>query len=342
MKTDVTAWTDQCLTCIRFRKRPTKQEQVAVKPTLMHPWAEVMVDCEGSSQPPDERGNTYTLTYLCCMCHAVFLEPMLNLSAREVRRAFARAIFRSGTIPKLLRSDRGPEFKNLLMKEFCALIGLRHRLGTPWRPVEQAGVERVHQEMQKILGILLLDVIRTVRSYWSELLVVVEFVIYTTPGPHGYTPRDIDRRWSVSSPLAKDLAPFEILEFEPTSDYVQRIFAEYRVIMETILKWYAASSEKRAKLANRYRRARELTVGMRVVYRDPRARAAGGRTTWKEAMTEPLVVVVTDGNKLALRAPDGNRLANCLMENCVIVSDEADDYERQTFTDRPEGTSPSI
>ena len=35
---------------------------------------------------------------------------MLNLSAREVRRAFARCIFRSGTIPRILRSDRGPEF----------------------------------------------------------------------------------------------------------------------------------------------------------------------------------------------------------------------------------------
>ena len=83
------------------------------------------------------------------------------------------------------------------MQEFVALVGMRHTFGTPWRPVEQAGVERVYQELQKLLGILLLDVIRTARSYWSELLVVVEFVLYTTPGPHGYTPRDIDRRWSV-------------------------------------------------------------------------------------------------------------------------------------------------
>ena len=54
-------------------------------------------------------------------------------------------------------------------------------------------MERVHQEMQKILGIRVLDVVRTARSYWSELLVVVEFVLYTTPGSHGFTPRDIDR-----------------------------------------------------------------------------------------------------------------------------------------------------
>ena len=33
MKTDVFTWYDECLTCIRFRKRPTRQDQVAVKPT---------------------------------------------------------------------------------------------------------------------------------------------------------------------------------------------------------------------------------------------------------------------------------------------------------------------
>ena len=72
--------------------------------------------------------------------------------------------------------------------------------------------------MQKILGILILDVVRTARSYWSELLVVVEFMLYTTPGPHGFTPRDIDRRWSVRSPLEKELLSLIHIS-EPTRPY---------------------------------------------------------------------------------------------------------------------------
>ena len=94
----------------------------------------------------------------------------------------------------MLRSDRGIEFTNLLFREFLALLGTKHRLGTPWRPTEQSGVERVHQEMQKILGILLHDVFQCAAQFWTDLLVVVEFVIYNTPGPHGATPRDIDHR----------------------------------------------------------------------------------------------------------------------------------------------------
>ncbi len=41
-----------------------RQEQVAVKPTRLNPWEEVMIDCEGSSQPADVYGNTYVLTFL--------------------------------------------------------------------------------------------------------------------------------------------------------------------------------------------------------------------------------------------------------------------------------------
>ena len=63
MSEDIKNWVKQCLTCIRFRQRPTKQETGPVKPTHLHPWQEVMVDCEGTSQPADEQGCTYSLTY---------------------------------------------------------------------------------------------------------------------------------------------------------------------------------------------------------------------------------------------------------------------------------------
>ena len=154
------------------------------------------MDCEGGSQPTDESGASHIFTYVCCLCHGVLLEALRGLSAREVRRAFARCMFRSGTIPWLLRSDRGQEFTNLLMKEFVALVGSRKRFGIPWRPTNQAGVERINQEMQKIWGIVLLAVMQAVRSSWSDALCVVEFLSYNTPGPHKFTPRDLDRSWT--------------------------------------------------------------------------------------------------------------------------------------------------
>ena len=216
MEKDVQKWISLCLTCIRFRKRAVKPEAKSVKKKHCDCWAEVMVDMEGGSQPADRSGNRYTMTYICLLCHAVLLEPGPNLTHSSVRRMFSRCMFRSGRIPQILRTDRGMEFRAVLMQEFVSLFGIRHLFGMPWRPVEQGVVERVHQELQKILGILLMDVTRAHREDWTELLPVVEYLLYTTPGPHGYTPRDLDRQWSLATPLERELHQMEAFEFEPT------------------------------------------------------------------------------------------------------------------------------
>ena len=62
----------------------------------------------------------------------------------------------------------------------------------------------------------------------GELIHVVEFIIYNTPGAHGVTPRDIDRRWSLSTPLERELQPFQIQEFEPVEEYAKKLFQTYR------------------------------------------------------------------------------------------------------------------
>ena len=73
----------------------------------------------------------------------------------------------------MVRSDRGPEFRNHLLSEHAALIGMGQKFGAPWRPMEQGRVERIHQELQKLLGILVLDVVRCWPAEWPELLPVV-------------------------------------------------------------------------------------------------------------------------------------------------------------------------
>ena len=45
-------------------------------------------------------------------------------------------------------------------------------------------VERIHQEYQKVLGMMLFDVFKCHRTEWSELLPVIEFTIYNTPAAH--------------------------------------------------------------------------------------------------------------------------------------------------------------
>ena len=167
MQEDVKKWTSQCLACLKARSRPTKVTAQSMKCLADSCWQEVSVDCEGPNRE-DRWGYRYTLTYLDCLSHAVPIEPMRSLTHAEVRRSFARCIFRSRTIPTLVRSDRGTEFKNTMMAEFCALMGVQQRFSMAMRPCEMGANERMHQEVQKVLGITVKELVRGDFDEWLE------------------------------------------------------------------------------------------------------------------------------------------------------------------------------
>ena len=177
MKQDVRKWCGSFLTCIRFRKMPQIQDAIPVVPTNRDCWEEVMIDFEGPT------GCKYTTTYICCLCHGLLIESSPKCNASEARRMFATCIFRSGTIPTLVRSDRGPELKIALMAECAAFLGSGHCFGIPWRPMEQGLVESRHVETQKVMGMLVKDVMQCFPNEVGELLDVVEFIVYNTQGP---------------------------------------------------------------------------------------------------------------------------------------------------------------
>ena len=113
------------------------------------------------------------------------------------------------------------------MEEYTAILGIGQKFGTPWRPMEQGLVEGKHKEVQKLFGILVMDIMKCFPDEVSELLPCVEYMIYNTPGPHGYTPRDIDRRWSMRTPLERELHGVAVSESEPLQDTVKKIFNVY-------------------------------------------------------------------------------------------------------------------
>ena len=180
MMKEIEVMVNECLTCAKGRKRPTKQESVSVKPTNLECWEEVMVDFEGPMLPADAAGNRYVLSYVDMVSHSVLFEPCRDLTRQEVRRAFSKLMFRSRTVPRVLRSDRGQEFRSVVFQEYCAVVGIQQKFAAPLRPVEMGACERLHQESQKLLGVLLHDVCGAYPHEWSELLPVVEFLLATT------------------------------------------------------------------------------------------------------------------------------------------------------------------
>ncbi|CAL1170400.1 unnamed protein product [Cladocopium goreaui] len=290
-------------------------------------WQEVSVDCEGPNRE-DRWGFRYTLTYLDCLSHAVQIEPLRSLTHAEVRRAFARCIFRARTVPTLVRSDRGPEFKNAMMAEFCALMGLgsKQKFAMSMRPCETGSNERMHQEVQKTLHIIIKEVVRGETDEWSELLPLVEYILDNSPGAHGYTPRDLERSWSLSLDLEKDLIR-ESLQFEPVSEWARKQFETFAKLSTKIKRHWENASAARAKLANRFRRSLDLHIGDRVVWQSPLARPEGaGRVPWKRGLTGPWEITEVRGNRLVLRSVQdpSHRSVEAHAEDCVLVPADVD------------------
>ena len=116
--------------------------------------------------------------------------------------------------------------------------------------------------------------------------------------------------------MEKDLQPFQVLDFEPISEWASELFAQYKKVRELVINHMANSSADRAKLANRFRKVKDFHIGDCVAFRDPRAREAGGRTPWKKPLTDPCVVTKIRGNKVTLKRQDGSEV-EAHLEDCV-------------------------
>ena len=115
----------------------------------------------------------------------------------------------------------------------------------------------------------------------GELLPLAEFVIWNTPGKFGLSPRDLVMSWSLASPLARELLPFELPRREAVSDVAAAQFEQFRNLRQRQLALRARDGRRRAELANRSRSPRRPEVGDRVLYNDrdmrPASEACGGR-----------------------------------------------------------------
>ena len=123
---------------------------------------------------------------------------------------------------------------------------------------------------------------------WSDWLVVVEYVIDNTPGSHEYSPRDLERSWSLSLPLEKDVLR-DALQFEPISDWARGQFKQFKELSDAVKTNWEKASASRARLANRHRRTVDLKVGDRVV--------------WNSGLTGPWRVAEVHGHRLFLGTP---------------------------------------
>ena len=177
-------------------------------------------------------------------------------------------------------------------------------------------------------GLLIREVFKFFGNGWAECFSVVEFVLYNTPRLDlGFTPRDIDRRWSTASPLERELLPLEPAPAEPLSDVARRDFQHYRQVRELLLQHTGRQGRRNAELANRFRRARSAHVGAKVFLRDPKLQSAGVGRTPRRRLLQPAEVIKVEGHRVDLRKPYGVVFKGVHLENFVEIPTDVDDWE---------------
>ena len=87
------------------------------------------------------------------------------------------------------------------------------------------------------------------------------------------------------------------------------------------------ANQRTAELTNRFRTARELHPGQRVLIRDPKlSKEVAGKTAWRRPLP-PGTVVEVRGRKATVRRDDGALLKDLHLENLVELPLEVDDWE---------------
>ena len=165
-------------------------------------------------------------------------------------------VIRAKTIPCLAGHDGDVAFLNLLFEELEALLDIDDATGRRYRPTEQAPVERAHQEVQRSLGMLLQEVVRCMPGEWGQCVPIVEWIKYNTPSRCGLTPRDIDKGWSIVSPLERELLPLEPAGAETVSEVARTQFQAFGKVRAIMLQSKYRDGQRRAELANKVQTSR--------------------------------------------------------------------------------------
>ena len=87
-------------------------------------------------------------------------------------------------VPFRIHSDQGRNFESVLIKEICALYGMKKSRTTPYHPSGNGQVERFNQTICSLLRSLT----PTEKRRWPEMITHVVFMYNTdtTPGDRSY------------------------------------------------------------------------------------------------------------------------------------------------------------
>ncbi len=112
----------------------------------------------------DSADNCYIMVVVDCFTRFVELYPVSDTSALPCARALLSHVCRYGT-PMTIRSDRGTQFVNGIIRELLSLLQVEHEVSLAYSKEHNAIVERDNREVMRHLTAIIFD--KRVSEAWS-------------------------------------------------------------------------------------------------------------------------------------------------------------------------------
>ena len=126
------------------------------------------------------RGYDAIVVFTDRLTKRAFIEPCTKTaSAGDLARIFFTTVFRSQGMPRVLLSDRGPQFVSAFWSSFFSLLQTDIRLTSSYHPQSNGGSERFNRTLIEALRCF----VNARQDNWDQYLVHFEFAYNISVNP---------------------------------------------------------------------------------------------------------------------------------------------------------------
>ena len=174
MAQDVREYVATCPLCQSMKHSNVKPRGL-LRPILANkPWEVVTMDFVGQFAPDAVHGYTHCLIIVDKFSKFTLLEPVTaNVTAEQTADIFLRRVVAIFGIPRLVISDRGPQFTAYVWKSLLQRLGATAAFATSHHPQTDRQSERSIQTFLRLLRSFTSEV----ADAWAEMLPAFQFAL---------------------------------------------------------------------------------------------------------------------------------------------------------------------
>jgi len=82
---------------------------------------------------------------------SIIVEALVDITTETTAKTLLQCLIKHHGIPRVIVSDRGPQFVSLMWKTICKLLNITRRFSTAYHPETDGAIERANQVIEDYL-----------------------------------------------------------------------------------------------------------------------------------------------------------------------------------------------